>query len=129
MGQSADRSDGSRPSIRVLADMISAVLCLVFGLAVYVAMLGNSDAAARTDIETWRGRRDIAAVGTAALVGLLFWSSASLPPDAQSEQLLDQLFHRGRRRGFWVPYAAFAGLGYTVPVMAHLVYLAIRSRL
>lgn len=109
--------------------MTSAMLCSALGVLAYIAMLATSDPAARVDVETWRGRRDIAAVGTAVLVGLLFWSTASLPPDAQSEQVLEQLFHSRRHRGVWVPYAAFVALGYTVPAMAHLVYLAIRSRL
>jgi hypothetical protein len=109
--------------------MSGVVLAALLGVAIYVALLIQTDRSRWMDAELWRSRRDMAAIGTAVLVGFLIWGGLGSPPGSDGRDVVDAILTKGRRRHIWQVYAAFASLGALVPVMIHLVVIAIRSRM
>jgi hypothetical protein len=108
--------------------MFGVVLAVLLGVAIYAALLLQTDRSQRMDAALWRGRRDVAAVGTAVLVGYLVWAGLGSPPGSDSVEVVNTMLTSGRRRHIWQVYAAFAALGALVPILIHLVAIAVRSR-
>jgi hypothetical protein len=109
--------------------MSGVVLAILLGVAIYMALLLQTARSQWMDADLWRSRRDWAAVGTAVLVGFLIWGGLGSPPGSDGSEVINEVLTRGRRRNVWMIYVAFSALGALVPLVIHLVVIAVRSRM
>jgi hypothetical protein len=112
--------------------MSRAVLALVLGGALYVAVLAMTPRGKLLDADYWADHREIAVIGVVALCGLAMWTAISLPPGATLDELLEEMFrrrgYRARRDG-WLPYALIGSIPFALLSTGHLVLIDIRKRL
>ncbi|MCU0731019.1 MAG: hypothetical protein MUE84_05465 [Hyphomonas sp.] len=109
--------------------MSGVVLAVLLGVAIYAVLLLQTDRSQWMDADLWRSRRDVAAVGTAILVGFLIWGGLGSPPGSDGSEVIHEVLTKGRRRNAWIIYVAFSALGALVPLLIHLVVIAVRSRM
>jgi hypothetical protein len=112
--------------------MSRAVLALILGVALYVAVLAMTPRGKLLDADYWADHREIAVIGVVALFGLAMWTALALPPGATLDELLEEMFrrrgYRARRHG-WVPYALIGSIAFATLSTGHLVLIDIRKRL